>query len=330
MVLMRDHTGVAPNGPSVVGSKDFRVEKSRVSDKPLVSVVIATYNMAAYLPLAVRSVLDQTYENIEVLVVDDGSTDCTCEAMKPFLDHPRVHYLYQENGGQAIAKNHGVRTAKGDFIAFLDADDIWYPEKLEIQIPLFSRSENTGIVYSRLCYIDKNGEERGISDNELFRGRVSGSLLVRNFIGFGTSVVRKECFERLGVFDESLNMGIDYDLWLRFSTQYEFDYVDRPLLYYRVWSGQMSNNCKRRYLNGIEIMKNFLQAFPGVVNKSTENQAWAHTYVGFGQCLRQIDNRITTELKMYFLALRCKPSYFPAWTAIAKTILLRLQYRVFR
>lgn len=295
-----------------------------MGSKPLVSVVIATYNMAAYLPLAVRSAIDQTHENIEVLVVDDGSTDHTREAIRPFLDHPRVHYLYQENGGQAIAKNHGVRTAKGEFIAFLDADDMWYPEKLEIQIPLFSRSENTGIVYSRLCYIDEKGEERGISDNELFRGQVSGALLIRNFIGFGTSVVRKECFERLGVFNESLNMGIDYDLWLRFSTQYEFDYVDRPLLYYRVWSGQMSNDCRRRYLNGIEIMKNFLQAFPGVVDKNTENQAWAHTYVGFGQCLREVDRKITSELNLYARALRCQPSYLPAWRAIVKAI-LRLQ-----
>lgn len=302
----------------VVG--DYRNRKSDVS-KPLVSVVIATYNMATYLPLAVLSAIEQTYDNIEVFVIDDGSTDHTREAMLPFLDHPRVQYAYQKNSGQAVAKNHGIRMAKGEFIAFLDADDIWYPEKLEVQIPIFSRSKNTGIVYSRLCYIDEKGEEHQISNNELFRGQVSGALLIQNFIGFGTSIVRKECFEFLGDFNESLSMGIDYDLWLRFSTKYEFDYVDRPLLYYRVWAGQMSNNCRHRYLNGIEIMKSFLKTFPTIVDKNTKNQAWAHTYVGFGQCLREINSQMFSELSLYIRALRHRPSYLPAWRAIIKAIL---------
>ena len=290
-------------------------------DKPLVSVVMATYNMSRYLPLAVRSVLAQTYENIELLIVDDGSTDDTAKVVEPFLDDPRVKYRIQENKGQASAKNHGIRESSGEYIAFLDADDMWAPEKIDLQLPVFSRSETLGVVYSRLAYIDENGTQLKVSDEELFRGRVSGPLLIRNFVGFSTSVVRKECFDRLGGFKEQIRMGIDYDLWLRFSTQYEFDYVDRPLLYYRVWSGQMSNNCKGRYLSGIEIMKNFLQQFPGVVDKDTENEAWAHTYVGFGQCLREIDHRIGPALTLYVRALRYKPSYLPAWKSIVKAFL---------
>ena len=116
-------------------------------------------------------------------------------------------------------------------------------------------------------------------------------------------------------------MGLDYDLWLRFSTQYEFDYLDRPLLRYRVWSGQISTNCKWRYLSGIEIMKNFIRAFPGVVDKSTENEAWAHTYVGFGRCVYCVDQRFGQALKLYLRALRYKPDYLPAWKAIIKTII---------
>ena len=296
-------------------------------DRPLVSVVIATYNMARYLPLAVRSALDQTYGNIEVLVVDDGSTDETPNAIAPFLDDPRVSYRVQENKGQAAAKNHGVRAARGDYIAFLDADDMWAVDKLDAQMALFSGRGTIGVVYSRVCYIDEVGRELGIADNELFCGRVSGPLLIRNFIGFGSSVVNRECFDRLGGFKENLQMGIDYDLWLRFSTQYEFHYVDRPLLYYRVWSGQMSNNCKSRYLNGIEIMKSFLQQFPGAVDKDTEKEAWAHTYVGFGQCVREVDQRLGSAFKLYARALRYRPSYLPAWKAIVKNV-LRLENRV--
>jgi glycosyltransferase involved in cell wall biosynthesis len=292
-----------------------------MADKPLVSVVIATYNMARYLPLAVRSALDQTYKNIEVLVVDDGSTDDTQDVIGSFLDDHRVRYFTQENKGQAAAKNHGVRESKGDYVAFLDADDIWALEKIDLQLPLFLRSETVGVVHARVLYIDETGKELRVADNELFRGRVSGPLLIRNFIGFGTSIVKKECFDRLGGFKENIRMGVDYDLWLRFSTQYEFDYIDRPLLYYRVWSGQMSNNCKNRYLNGIETMKNFLQEFPGVVDKRTENEAWAHTYVGFGQCVQNVDQRIGAALHLYMRALRYRPSYLPAWRAIINTLL---------
>lgn len=290
-------------------------------NKPLVSTVIATYNMDAYLPLAIRSVLDQTYGHVEVLIVDDGSTDSTGEVVKPFLEDPRVRYLYQENKGQAAAKNHGVREARGEYVAFLDADDLWAHDKLELQLPVFLGSENVGVVYSRYIQIDEAGKEAGISQNEFFRGRVSGPLLVFNFIGFGTSVVKKECFDRLGYFREDLGMGIDYDLWLRFSTQYEFDYVDRPLLYYRLWSGQMSNNCRRRYINGIEIMKSFLREFPDVVDNDKENEAWAHTYTGYGECLRNVDGRIGAAFRLYVLALSHKPAYLPAWKCMAKAIL---------
>lgn len=292
-----------------------------MQDTPLVSVVVAAYNMAAYLPLAVQSALGQTYQNIEVLVVDDGSTDGTRDLVGPLLEDRRLKYFFQRNEGQASAKNRGVREARGQFIAFLDADDIWEREKLEKQIPLFLRSAAVGVVYSRVAYIDETGKDLGIADNELFRGRVSGPLLIRNFIGFGTSVVRAECFERLEGFDESITMGIDYDLWLRLSTQYEFDFVDRPLLRYRVWPGQMSGNCKGRYASGIAIMQRFLEQHPDAVDRKTQEEAWAHTYVGFGECLREADRRAGPALSLYVRALRHKPTYLPAWKAMLKVAL---------
>ena len=292
-----------------------------MTDRPLVSVVIATYNMARFLPLALRSALGQSYENIEVLVIDDGSQDDTRAVMAPFRSDPRVRYIFQQNGGQASAKNHGIREAQGEYVAFLDADDMWVSDKLERQMPLFLRSPAVGVVYSRFAYIDEAGSELRVEDYELFRGRVSGPMLIRNFIGFGTSVVRKECFDRLGSFDEAIGMGIDYDLWLRFSTQYEFDYVDRPLLRYREWPGQMSRNWRVRYLNGIAIMRNFLRNFPGAVDRRTVNEAWAYTYTGFGYCTRGSGR--AEALSLYLRALRFKPAYFPAWKGIAATLLGR-------
>lgn len=292
-------------------------------DTPLVSVVIATYNMANYLPLAVRSALAQTYGNIEVLIIDDGSTDGTAEAVAPFLADPRVRYRKQGNGGQALAKNRGIRDSSGEYVAFLDADDLWTPDKLEAQMPLFAASPAVGVVYSAFAYIDEKGDRLPVVPGKLHRGRVSAPLLIFNFVGFGTAVVKRECFERFGVFNENLRMGIDYDLWLRFSTQYEFDYVDRQLLYYREWPGQMSRHWKSRYLNGIEIMKNFLQEFPGAVDKRTADEAWAHTYSGFGTCARGSGNGRREALEHYFRALRYKPDYFPAWKGIVATLLGR-------
>ena len=105
-----------------------------MTDKPLVSVVIATYNMARFLPLALHSALSQSYGNIEVLVIDDGSRDDTQAVMAPFRSDRRTRYIFQQNGGQASAKNHGIREARGEYVAFLDADDLWVPDKLERQL----------------------------------------------------------------------------------------------------------------------------------------------------------------------------------------------------
>jgi glycosyltransferase involved in cell wall biosynthesis len=290
-------------------------------NESLVSVVIATYNMAGFLPLALRSALAQTYPNIEVLIIDDGSTDGTAEVVAPFLADARVRYRTQANAGQAVAKNRGIRESTGDYVAFLDADDVWAPDKLEAQMPLFAASRAVGVVYSAFVYIDEKGNPLPHVPHNLRRGRVSGPLLISNFVGFGTSVVKRECFERLGSFKESLGMGIDYDLWLRFSTQYEFDYVDRPLLYYREWPGQMSRNWNTRYLNGIEIMKDFLRDFPDAVDRHTADEAWAHTYAGFGYSMRA--SRRREALRLYLRALRFKPGYLPAWKGIAATLLGR-------
>lgn len=284
---------------------------------PLVSVVIASYNMAHFLPQAVGSVLRQTYPNVELIVVDDGSTDPTRSAMAPFLAQPNVRYVRQSNAGQAAAKNRGVREARGEYIAFLDADDFWADDKLAAQVPLLQRSPAVGVVYARIRYIDEQGKPDGECEDELFRGHVSGALFVSNFVGFGTALVKRECFERLGGFDESLRMGIDYDLWLRFSTRYQFDYIDRPLLHYRRWPGQMSKDTSGRYRNGMLIMERFLRDHPGHVAPGRQREGWAHTYVGLGFCAWEVERNPMAGISLFARALRCKFNYLPAWRALA-------------
>lgn len=294
------------------------IESAQPPD-PLVSVVIASFNMAEYLPFAIESALHQTYGRVEIVVVDDGSTDDTASVMQRYRNEAKVRYCRQDHGGQATAKNRGIQESAGDYIAFLDADDMWTADKLARQLPLFAASPTVGVVYSRVGYVDGSGSDTGIAQNRLFRGTVSAAMLVDNFIGFGSAVVRRECFARLGAFREELRMGIDYDLWLRFSTKYEFDYVDAPLLRYRVWAGQMSKNCEGRYRNGVEIMRRFLSEYPAAVDRVTQDRAWAHTYVGYGECMRRSGHALAS-VRMYFRALRHRPSYLPAWKALVRAI----------
>jgi len=295
---------------------------SAVADNPLVSVVVATYNMGHYLPEAVRSILDQSHRNVEVLVIDDGSTDDTPAVAAALAADPRVVVHRQPNGGQAKAKNRGIELARGDYIAFLDADDAWLPGKLERQLPLFRGRPEVGVVYSDYENMDEKSQRMPKPPGRLRRGQVSGALLIENFVSFPTAVVRRECIEKLGSFDLTYGMGIDYDLWLRISAHYEFDFIGDPTVRYRIWSGQMSKNYRKRYESAIRIMQAFLDRHPRVVPAATVREAWAHTYLGRGDSILWNEKDARSARADYFRALRYQPIYWPVWRAILKSLVL--------
>jgi glycosyltransferase involved in cell wall biosynthesis len=277
--------------------------------------------MANYLPLTLASALNQTFKDLEIHIIDDGSTDNTREAIGHFLNDQRVHYHYQCNQGQARAKNRGILESKGNFIAFLDADDIWLPEKLENQLPLFKISDTIGVVYSDEKIIDENG--RIIQPDwrkTYYSGKITEPLFIRNFVNFNSTVVKRECFDAVGMFDESLPMSIDWDLWLRISTKYEFAFLDEPTFYYRVWRGQMSHNISRRFECVDKIMSKFLKEHSNLLSKTTINEALADTYTNRGNKASEVDKAKVDALKHYINALKAKPSYFKAWKGIAKLL----------
>ncbi len=285
-----------------------------------VSVVIANYNMARFLASAVESVLAQTQLPYEVHVVDDGSTDDSREVLKRFEGHPLVRCHYRPNAGQASAKNCGILASEGEFIAFLDADDLWTADKLETQLAAFEQHPSVGIVYTNFAHIDEKGQYLSSPDREYYSGWISGRLLVDNFVNGMASIVRRECFETVGVFDETLPMGIDYDLWLRLSAKYEFLYLDRVTYLYRRWSGQMSHRWETRMECAIKIMNRFIASHPGLVDQHTVREAWAHTYVTRGSCSVRFGNNRSRAFGDYLRALRQSPAYLPAWKGIAKLI----------
>lgn len=290
-----------------------------MKDYGLVSVVTATYNMGHYLPIAVRSVLDQTYQNFEINVIDDGSTDDTKEVMKQFTDDPRVHYYHQENQGQAKAKNHGIRVSTGKFVAFLDADDRWLPAKLEKQLPLFEQNPRVGVVYTDASYMDENGKIIEIERRKkYFRGQVTEKLFKDNFVNFPSAIVKKECFNEVGAFDENLPMSIDWDLWLRISTKYEFDYVDEKLFVYRQWPGQMSHKFDERFECILTIMNRFTKEHADLLSNKTIRRAWAHTFTERSWKARALEKKRIKAMKFLLKAVRHDPTFMPAWKEIIK------------
>jgi glycosyltransferase involved in cell wall biosynthesis len=288
---------------------------------PLVSVVIATYNMGRYLPAALESALAQDYPAIEVRIVDDGSTDDTPQVLERWRGDTRVHVHRQANAGQTRAKNQGIAESRGAFIAFLDADDVWLPGKLRRQMALFAAHPEVGVVYSDYECIDADGKPLPKGPTPMRRGRITGPLLIDNFVSFSSSVVRRSCLDAYGAFDESLDMGIDYELWLRLSAHYAFDFVPQATLRYRIWPGSMSKNFKKRYASAIRIMEGFLEHHGGVVDAHLVREAWAHTYVGRGNMTLWREKDRGSAYRDYVRALRYAPAYWPAWRALLRGLI---------
>jgi len=209
---------------------------------PKVSVIIPTYNRADLLPRAIDSVLNQTFKDFELIIVDDGSTDNTKEIVKEYQKKDeRIKYIWQENsGGPAKPKNTGIKNSQGEYIAFLDSDDEWLPEKLEKQLKLLGSSNTLGFVSCNALIIDENNNRKEKYNSPKNKNFVS--LLEGNKIWSCSSViVKKDIFERLGFFDENLNFGEDWEMWLRIAKRYNFDFVYEPLIKYYLHQNNISS-----------------------------------------------------------------------------------------
>lgn len=287
---------------------------------PRVSIVVSCYNYGQYVAACLRSIQQQTFTDFEVVVVDDGSTDNSEQQIQPFLQDARFRYVKQENGGQAKAKNRGIREARAELVAFLDADDQWAAKKLELQLPLFANSE-TGVVFSGVEYFDAEDNPLSMEAPGEYlrprRGRVTEYFIYDNFVPFSSVVVRKACFEHLGCFDESLAMGIDWDLWLRCSTCWQFDYCEQALLRYRIGhSGQMSKNLLERIRCADRIVAKFVERFPNALPDTVVKDAAYYSYCLRGYALRKYGIRY--PLHYSWKAIRLFPLRKKAYVDLLK------------
>lgn len=233
-----------------------------------ISAVIPAYNAERYVAAAVDSVLAQTYPAFEVIVVDDGSIDGTAAVLTRYGN--TIRYIRQENRGEPAARNSGIRNATGDFIAFLDADDLWTPDKLQLQAEYLQAHKNCALVYSDMATFSETGTVLR-SFRERFKfpfvaGKIFTQLFSRNMFGSGSVVFRKSCVDVVGWFDESLLIGSDYEMWLRITRHFEAGYVDKALLLYRQHPG-MSTRGLGQVLQGqdpwqVIVLKKILRQYP--------------------------------------------------------------------
>lgn len=241
---------------------------------PKVSVVIPAYNAMNYLPETVESVLRQTFTDFEVLIIDDGSSDHIVQWASQIADH-RVRLISQENQGVSVARNTGITQAQGEYIAFLDADDLWEPTKLEKQVRCLDNNPAVGLVHTWMLLVDDQSQSTGRVMKSNAEGEVWNQLIARNIIACPSVIVRRCCFETVGVFDINLRSIEDWDMWLRIASRYPFALIKEPLAYYRQLPGSISKNC--------QVME---QAFHIVIEKAFDcapsdllylkNQSYGH------------------------------------------------------
>jgi glycosyltransferase involved in cell wall biosynthesis len=210
---------------------------------PNVSVIIPAYNNAAYLAEAIDSVLSQTYRSLELIVVDDGSTDETRDVVRTYQERDnRVRYLFQSNRGPSAARNYGMREARGKYIAFIDADDVWMPPKLQQQVAAISRDKSIGFVYCDTVFVDR--ARRVIRDYvrkiRLVSGDIAFDLFNDFFLITSAVVIRASCCGTAGYFREDMRVGEDYEYFLKLAYRYRGAVVGEKLMIRRVRSDSLS------------------------------------------------------------------------------------------
>jgi glycosyltransferase involved in cell wall biosynthesis len=233
----------------------------------VVSVIIPTYNCGRYVGEAIDSVLNQTYKAIEIIVVDDGSTDDTKESI--LRHYPSVRYFYQHNGGAARARNRGLREARGELIAFLDADDLWLPTKIEKQVAYFSKHPDVGLLSTNQTYQSVTGVVRHDPGKweRLFVGDSIKDIFLYSGLATPTVMVRREVLERVGDFEENLVVAEDDNLWMRIAMEYKIALIDEPLVIVRGRIGSLVHNLEDVF-RGVKAHLDLIQTkYPNIAER---------------------------------------------------------------
>jgi len=237
---------------------------------PLVSVVITTHNRKEMLRRAVGSVLDQTFTDFEIIIVDDHSTDGTSPESIGH-DDSRIRYVRNEEcRGANYSRNVGINASRGEFVCILDDDDEWLPSKLEKQVSKIQGGpDSIGLVYSGFYYVTEDGSI-AVEAKPQYRGDVKKALIERCIFGALTVMVRKEAIIKAGLYDERMRSCQDWDMWIRVSELCEVDFIDEPLAKYHVHSGQISTDLGKKIDGRLHLYDKYrtaIESTPGAEGK---------------------------------------------------------------
>jgi glycosyltransferase involved in cell wall biosynthesis len=258
---------------------------------PKVSVVIPAYNAIKYLPETVERVLKQTFTDFEVLIINDGSSDNIVAWTSGILD-PRVKLISQQNQGVSVARNTGIAQAQGEYIAFLDADDLWEPTKLEKQVHCLEHNQSIGLVHTWMAVIDQQSKPTGRVMTSNAEGEVWKQLVEKNTVACSSVMLRRCCFETVGVFlprDECPVDVEDWEMWIRVASCYAFAVIKEPLMLYR----QHPNNTSKNWQSIEQAYRIVIErAFNSVPSELLylKNRSYGHANLRLAwKCLQSID-----------------------------------------
>lgn len=250
------------------------------------SIIIPTYNRAYIIRRAIQSVLNQTYQDFEIFIVDDGSKDNTHKIVESIRDE-RIRYIRHEiNKGQAAARNTGIMAAKGKYIAFLDSDDEWLPEKLEKQMAAFRNAPpQVGVVYVRMLNAEGNRKTFMPPPHVTKReGNLYYDLLVDPTLVFpSAAAIRRDCFTKVGMFDEHFYAGEDWDLWIRIAKYYHFKYIDELLVVRSVMPDSLVN----KYDCNTRVHEQILEKHYDDIKKDKRRLARYYVHMGDYLCSKR-------------------------------------------
>jgi len=296
---------------------------------PKVSVIIPTFNCAQFLTNALDSVFNQTYQDIETIIIDDGSIDDTKKIIEKFvLKYPnKFFYHYQQNSGPSAARNKGILYARGEYIAFLDADDIWLKEKLELQIKAF-RATKAGLVYTDYYVEDISSGGFYVHRCHPFNRKIfKGKFLLENQISTPTLLIQRKFFEEAGLFDESLQVAEDWDLWRRLFLVTDFYHLPYPLVRVRIRTESLSSNPNKTLKNDLFFLNKIFTSPSLKYSLVTKAKAYSFRYIKAAIAFKEVNCRkevIRCCLKAFiffpFNLFNKKFLYLLAWGSLGKKV----------
>lgn len=270
-----------------------------------VSVIIPTRNSEKYIGEAIESVVAQTYQHLDIIIVDDGSIDNTKEIIKKFIkSYPdKITFTSQKNLGPSSARNKGIVCSKGEYIAFLDSDDIWLKEKLELQIKALNLSK-AGLVYTDYYVEELLTGANSINHCVTFsRNKFKELFLLQNPVFTSTVLVKRECLKKVGSFDESLHVAEDWDLWLRLFKEYDFVRVPVPLVRQRVRKNSQSSEPEKNLSNDLLFLSKIFSECGTDIKKNQRSKAYSYRY--YSAAIAYKDSKKRLEAAKYFYKAFC-------------------------